>query len=173
MLSKYLAIQDGLSDFVGRAIRWLPILMIGVLLYEIFSRSLFGTPTEWAHESSTMLYGSFCILAGVYTMRHRGHVRSDVIYRCFGQRSKAFCDILGQSISLVCLFIFFKLSLTFAIESWEVLELSTKSTWQPPVYPFKSVVPLAVGLLILQLLAELVRSVFLFIGIDIDDPRER
>lgn len=173
MIGKYLAFQDSLSDFVGRAIRWLTLLMIGVLLYEIASRSLFGVPTEWAHESSTMLYGTLCVLAGAYTMRHRGHVRSDVLYSHFSARAKGFCDTLGLLLTLVCMLVFFKLSLDFAIESWEVREISSKSTWRPPIYPFKSVVPIAVGLIVLQLLAELVRSISHMLGVEIDDPRER
>ncbi len=172
MIAKYLAFQDGLSDFVGRTVRWLTLVMLGVLLFEIASRYLLGSPTEWAHESSTMLYGSFCILAGAYTLKEQAHVRSDVIYSRLGPRVKGLLDTFGLILTIICMIVFFKLSLDFAISSWESKEFSAKSTWQPPLYPFKATVPLAVGLLILQLFAELVRSVVQLLGIEIDDPRK-
>ncbi|WP_261842201.1 TRAP transporter small permease subunit [Aliamphritea ceti] len=173
MISKYLEFQDGLSDLVGRGIRWLTLLMLGVLLFEIGSRYLLGAPTEWAHESSTMLYGSFCILAGAYTLKEQAHVRSDVLYSHLGTKTKGLLDTFGLLLTILCMLVFFKLSLDFAIASWEIREFSSKSTWQPPVYPFKATVPVAVGLLILQLFAELIRSITKMLGIEIDDPRSR
>lgn len=173
MISKYLEFQDGLSDFVGRAIRWLTLVMLGVLLFEIGSRYLLDSPTEWAHESSTMLYGSFCILAGAYTLKEQAHVRSDVLYSHFGNKTKGMLDSFGLLLTIFCMVVFFKLALDFAIASWETREFSSKSTWQPPIYPFKATVPVAVGLIILQLFAELIRSVSRMLGIEIDDPRNR
>lgn len=173
MISKYLELQDGLSDIVGRVIRWMTLMMLGVLLFEIGSRYLLDSPTEWAHESSTMLYGSFCILAGAYTLKEQAHVRSDVIYSHLGTKTKGLLDTFGLVLTIICMVIFFKLSLDFAIASWEIREFSSKSTWQPPIYPFKATVPIAVGLIILQLIAELVRSVVKLLGIEIDDPRNR
>ncbi len=171
MIAKYLAFQDNLSDLVGRVIRWMTLIMLGVLLYEIASRYLLGTPTEWAHESSTMLYGSFCILAGAYTLKEQAHVRSDVLYSHFGPKLKGLCDSFGLLLTIACMAVFFNLSLEFALESWAQKEFSARSTWQPPLYPFKSAIPIAVGLMILQLLAELVRSLVQLTGMDIDDPR--
>ena len=172
-VTRYLVAQDGLSEFVGRAIAWLTLGMIGVLMIEIVSRYFLNAPTLWAHETSTMLYGAFCMLAGCYTLRHRGHVRSEVIWGVLPKRGQAFCDMLIFSAGLVVLAIFFKLSVSFAAESWAVLEYSNKSMWQPPLYPIKTVIPVAVGLVLLQNIAELLRSVLTVFNIDYDDPREQ
>ena len=51
-------------------------------------------------------------------------------------------------------------------------EYSDKSIWQPPLYPIKTVIPIAVGLVILQNIAELLRAVLTLFGIAYDDPRE-
>ncbi|WP_113910611.1 TRAP transporter small permease subunit [Roseovarius dicentrarchi] len=171
-VTRYLVAQDGLSEFVGRAISWMTLGMIGVLMYEIVSRYFLNAPTLWAHESSTMLYGAFCMLAGCYTLRHRGHVRSEVIWGALPRRGQAFCDVIIWSVGLVVLSIFLKMSIVFAAESWAVLEYSNKSIWQPPLYPIKTVIPLAVGLVLLQNIAELVRAVLTLFKVDYDDPRE-
>lgn len=171
-VTRYLVAQDGLSEFVGRAISWLTLVMIGVLVTEIFFRYFLDSPTIWAHETSTMLYGGFCMLAGSYTLRHRGHVRSEVIWGSLSKRGKAACDVITFTLGLIVLTIFFRLAIEFAAESWAKQEYSNKSIWQPPVYPIKTVIPIAVGLVLLQNIAELLRAVLTLLGVDYEDPRE-
>lgn len=172
IVTRYLVAQDGLSEYVGRAISWLTLGMIGVLMIEIVSRYFLDAPTLWAHETSTMLYGAFCMLAGAYTLRHRGHVRSEVIWGALPKRGQAFCDVLIFTMGFVVLSIFLKLAITFAADSWAVREYSNKSMWQPPLYPIKTVIPVAVGLVLLQNMAELLRAVLVLFNVDFDDPRE-
>lgn len=171
LVTRYLVLQDGLSDVVGRAISWLTLAMIGVLVLEIVARYFLNAPTIWAHETSTMLYGAFCMLAGSYTLRHRGHVRSEVIYGLMHPRVKAACDLVVYTLGLVVLGVFLKLAVEFAAHSWEVREYSNKSIWQPVVYPIKTVIPLAVGLVILQNIAEWLRALLTMLGVDFVDPR--
>ncbi len=171
-VTRYLVAQDGLSEYVGRAISWMTLGMIGVLMVEIVSRYFLNSPTLWAHESSTMLYGAFCMLAGCYTLRHRGHVRSEVIWGALPKRGQAFCDVIIWSTGLVVMGIFLKMSIAFAADSWAVLEYSNKSMWQPPLYPIKTVIPLAVGLVLLQNIAELLRATLTLFKVAYNDPRE-
>ncbi|PID35938.1 MAG: C4-dicarboxylate ABC transporter substrate-binding protein [Rhodobacterales bacterium] len=171
LLTRYLVLQDGLSDFVGRAISWLVLGLIGVLMLEIVARYFLNSPTIWAHETSTMLYGAFCILAGTYTLRHRGHVRSEVIYGALNTRWKALMDTIIFAMGLVVLAVFLDMAIDFAAHSWEVREYSNKSIWQPPIYPIKTVIPVAVGLLLLQNIAEFLRAFFTLLGVRYEDPR--
>lgn len=171
MIKKYLRIQDGISEFVGRVISWLALVLILTLVYEVISRYFFNAPTIWGHELSTMIFGAFTILSGSYTLKHLGHVRSDVIYALFPPRLQRFCDVLVYSIGLFVLGIFFLHSIDFAAKSWEAREVSARSIWQPPLYYIKSVIPVAVFLLMLQSVAELVRAVLAFFNVSFDDPR--
>lgn len=171
-VTRYLVIQDGLSEYVGRAISWMTLAMIAVLMLEIVARYFLNSPTIWAHETSTMLYGAFCMLAGSYTLRHRGHVRSEVIYALLGRRGRAFCDVVIFALGLVVLGVFLDMAIEFAAKAWSVREYSNKSIWQPVVYPIKTVIPVAVGLVMLQSLAELLRALLVLFGVDFDDPRE-
>ncbi|KPN63607.1 TRAP transporter small permease subunit [Aliiroseovarius crassostreae] len=171
-VTRYLVIQDGLSEFVGRAISWLTLAMIAVLMLEIIARYFLNSPTIWAHEMSTMLYGGFCILAGAFTLRHGGHVRSEVIWGMLGERARATCDVIIFAIGLLVMGIFFVMAVEFAAESWAVREYSNKSIWQPALYPIKTVIPVAVGLVWLQNLAEFLRAFLTMLGIDFEDPRD-
>lgn len=171
-VTRYLVAQDGLSEYIGRAISWMTLAMISVLMFEIVARYFLNSPTIWAHETSTMLYGAFCMLAGAYTLRHHGHVRSEVIYGNLSKRARAVCDLVIYTLSLVVLAVFLKLAIEFAAHSWSVQEYSNKSVWQPYIYPIKTVIPVAVALLTLQVIAEWLRSLLITFGVDFVDPRE-
>ncbi len=171
-VTRYLVIQDGLSDAVGRAISWLTLAMIAVLMLEIVARYFLNSPTIWAHEMSTMLYGAFCILAGAFTLRHGGHVRSEVIWGMLGKRARATCDVIIFAIGLLVMGVFFVMAVEFAAESWAVREYSNKSIWQPALYPIKTVIPVAVGLVWLQNLAEFLRAFLTMVGVTFVDPRD-
>lgn len=158
-LARCLAGVDRISEGVGKAVSWLCLAMILVLIYEVTARYLFNSPTSWAHESTTMLYGTFCILAGTYTHKHHGHVRSEVFYNLFPTRGKAVLDVLTGALGLVVFGVFFWITFHYAWDSWLMREISSKSTWGPPVYPFKAMLPLAIALMMLQSLAHLLRDV--------------
>ncbi|MFA5522040.1 MAG: TRAP transporter small permease subunit [Castellaniella sp.] len=170
-ISRYLAFQDALSDGVGKLVSWISLVLIIVLLYEVVMRYWLNSPTVWGHELSTMLFGAFGVLTGAYTLRHRAHVRSEVVYALMPRRLQHLCDAIINVLILVAFIIFFSMSLEFALASWQMNEISGRSTWEPVLYPIKSTIPLAVGLLILQTVAELVRSVLLLFNIPFHDPR--
>lgn len=171
-VTRYLRVQDGLSDWVGRVVSWLTLGIIGVLLFEVVARYLFNAPTVWGHELSTMFFGALSILAGSYTLRHQGHVRSDVVYRLLPPRGQAFCDVVIFVLALVVLAVVFRMAVDFTWHAWRIGEFSNRSVWRPPLWPIKATIPLAVGLLMLQCLAELVRGVLRLAGATYDDPRD-
>jgi len=170
--TSYLRFQDGLSEWLGRATSWLTLGIIGVLLYEVVARYIFNAPTVWGHELATMFFGALSILAGSYTLRHRQHVCSDVIYRLMPSRAQAFCDLIVFALGILVLSVFFKMSVEFAYRSWQIGEYSNSSIWRPLVWPIKTTIPVAVGFLILQCVAELVRAAARLLGVQYDDPRD-
>lgn len=149
---------DNLSMWIGKTFAWLSLPMIGVLVYEVAARRLDNSPTDWAHESTTMLYGTFCIVGAVWTLREKSHVRTEVIHQMMPPKLQIFCDILTGLLALAMFGILFWGSFEFAADSWAKSEISSKSTWGVPVYPFKSVIPFAVGLMFLQQLAHILRD---------------
>lgn len=163
-ITRYAALADGVSEGVGRVVSWLGLAMIGVLIFEVTARYLFNSPTTWAHESTTMLYGTLCVLAGAYTHRHHGHVRSEVIYNLFPRRGRALLDVITGLIGLVVFSIFLVVAFNFAWDSWAMQEVSSKSTWGPPIWPFKAMLPLGIALMILQSLAHLLRDLLVLFG---------
>jgi len=91
-------------------------------------------------------------------------VRSEVIYNLFPVRGRAVLDVLTGLIGLVVFAVFFVITFNYAADSWAIKEVSSKSTWAPIVYPFKSMLPLAVGLMILQSIVAVIRNMMIVMG---------
>jgi TRAP-type mannitol/chloroaromatic compound transport system permease small subunit len=149
---------DRLNTHVGKAAGWTIVLLTLAICYEVFSRYVLWAPTQWAFDASYMLYGALFMLAGPYTLARNGHVRGDFLYRAWPPKRQAALD-------LVLYFLFFFpgiLALVyagyqFANFSWIIGERSSNSPGGPPLYQFKSLIPIVGGLMLLQGLAEVAR----------------
>jgi TRAP-type mannitol/chloroaromatic compound transport system permease small subunit len=151
---------DRLSAIVGKIFGWLILVMVGVIVYEVFLRYVLRTPTAWAYDVGYMLYGAIFIMAGAYALSVAAHVRGDVIYRLFSPRTQAILDLV-----LYLLFFFPAIvalvyaGYTFAEFSWRIGERSSSGPGGPPVYHFKTLIPLAASFLLIQGLAEVTRCI--------------
>jgi TRAP-type mannitol/chloroaromatic compound transport system permease small subunit len=159
-MQKLLLFVDKLSTFVGQAFSWLIIGLTLLISWEVFSRYALDNPHAWAFDAMIMLYGTLFMMAGAYTLSKNGHVRGDVLYSFFQPRTQATLDLLLY-------FVFFipgVIALTYAgyfyaAESWAINEHSNITADGPPVYPFKTVIPLAGAVLLLQGLVEIARCI--------------
>ncbi len=164
MLAKVLNFIDSSSVWIGKIFAWMCLIMIGTLIFEVTARYIFNSPTEWAHESTTMLYGTFCMVGSIWTLREKGHVRTEVVYQMLPEKVQVLLDILTGLIILTMLGIFFYASYEYALESWKAKEISSKSTWGVIVYPFKTVIPVVAVLMFIQQLSHTIRDFATLIG---------
>ena len=148
---------DRLSTALGQLFAWLIVGLTLLISWEVFSRYALNNPHDWALDAQIQMYGTLFMLAGAYTLAKNGHVRGDVLYGFFRPRTQATLDLL--------LYLVFFLpgivALTwagwnFAQDALAIRE-STFSATPLPVYPFKFMIPLAGGLLLLQGVVEIVR----------------
>jgi TRAP-type mannitol/chloroaromatic compound transport system permease small subunit len=157
IMQKLLLTIDKISTFVGQAFSWLIVSLTFMISWEVFSRYVLDSPHSWAFDAMIMQYGTLFMMAGAYTLAKNGHVRGDVLYGFFMPRTQATLD-------LILYFLFFLpgvVAMTwagwnFASESAAIKE-STFSATPLPVYPFKFMIPLAGGMLLLQGIVEIVR----------------
>ena len=149
---------DNLSKWSGRTVSWGIFGMVIPICIEVVSRYFFNHPTSWAHELTTMIYGGYCVLLGAYTHLNEGHVRMDAVYRHFSDRTKATVDFFAGLGGLVFLVLFFWVAARIAWESWVIREFSSRTAWEPPMYPFKTALAIAVLLFLLQHIVTLIRS---------------
>jgi TRAP-type mannitol/chloroaromatic compound transport system permease small subunit len=145
--------------------------------YEVFVRYVLNSPTVWSFDMMLQMYGALLLMAGPYALAQDAHVRGDVLYRLFPVRWQARLDFL-----LYLLFFFpgmmalFWFGWEIAQDSWRYKEVSINSPAGIQVYFFKTLIPLAGFLMMLQGVAELMRCyIAMHTGIwpeRIDDVRE-
>lgn len=151
---------DTITRWAGQAAAWLVPLLILELVYDTAARYLFNAPTAWSYDLSYMLYGAIFMLGAAHTLHIDRHVRIDTFYGKRSRRGKALIDCVGYLLFFfpaVGSLVFFGSG--FALRSWKMLEVSGESMWQPPIYPFKTLLPLAGALLLLQGAAQFLRCV--------------
>jgi TRAP-type mannitol/chloroaromatic compound transport system permease small subunit len=151
---------DRLSYWSGKAFAWLIVALTFVVSIEVFKRYILNHPTAWIFDFNNMLYGTLFMMCGAYTLAAAGHVRADFVYIYLRPRAQAALD-------LALYFVFFIPGILgliyagadYAALSWKIGEHSTVTAEGPPVYHFKTVIPVAGALVMLQGLAEIVRCV--------------
>jgi TRAP-type mannitol/chloroaromatic compound transport system permease small subunit len=152
---------DQLSEWSGRLFCWLAVPLVAGLTYEVIARYLFHAPTIWAYDVTYMLYGSHFMLGAAYTLYKGGHIRTDVFYQNWSARTRGLVDAaLYLFLFFPGMAFFFWMGLEEALHAWDIREVSDASPWRPPIYHFKSVIPVAAALLIVQGASEFLKSAY-------------
>jgi TRAP-type mannitol/chloroaromatic compound transport system permease small subunit len=159
-MQKLLLTVDKISTFVGHAFSWLIVALTFMITWEVFSRYALDHPHSWAFDAMIIQYGTLFMMAGAYTLSKAGHVRGDVLYGFFEPRTQATIDLILYIIFFIPgVFAMTYAGYYFAAESWAINEHSNITADGPPLYHFKSVLPLAGGFLLLQGVVEIIRCV--------------
>ena len=159
-MQKVLLTIDKISTFVGHTFSWLIVSLTFLITYEVFSRYALDAPHPWAFDVMLMMYGTLFMMSGAYTLSKNGHVRGDVLYGFFPPRLQAALD-------LTLYLVFFLPGVValcwagyyYAAESWAILEHSSITAEGPPIYPFKTIIPIAGSFLLVQGIVEIIRCI--------------
>ena len=132
---------DQLSKTIGHAFAWCIVILTFGTCYEVFVRYVLNDPTSWAFDLSYLMYGAVFYMAGAYTLSRGGHVRADMFYRLWPERTQAMVELV-----LYVLFFFPGiLALVVAgggygIESMRMREVSVNSPAGVPIWPLKMMI---------------------------------
>jgi TRAP-type mannitol/chloroaromatic compound transport system permease small subunit len=151
---------DTVSYWSGKASAWLIVALTFVVSVEVFKRYILNAPTAWIFDFNNMLYGTLFMMCGAYTLAAAGHVRADFVYIYLKPRAQAALDL----VLYVLFFVPGILGLIYAgadyaALSWKIGEHSTVTAEGPPVYHFKTVIPVAGVLVMMQGLGEILRCI--------------
>ncbi|MGF1486696.1 MAG: TRAP transporter small permease subunit [Prochloraceae cyanobacterium] len=159
-MKRFLFLIDAINTWVGKAFSWLIVSLTVTVAYSVVARYVFRAPVDWSVDWSYIFYGTFFMMGGAYTLARNGHVRGDMIYHSLPVKTQAILD-------LILYFLFFLPGVTalvvsgfrYAADSWSIMEQSSATTAATPIYLFKSFIPLAGVLLLLQGIAEIIRCI--------------
>jgi TRAP-type mannitol/chloroaromatic compound transport system permease small subunit len=149
---------EQLSIWIGRAFGWCILILTLSVAYEVFVRYVLNAPTVWAFDMMVQMYGALFLMAGPYALAQDTHVRADVFTRFLSARGQARIDFVLYIVfffpAMVALVWY---GWEIAMDSWRYKEVSWNSPARIQIYYFKTLIPLAGGLFIIQGVAECMR----------------
>jgi TRAP-type mannitol/chloroaromatic compound transport system permease small subunit len=138
-----------LVEWVGKITEWAVIPLTLFIVFEVVTRRVFNQPHLWTYPICEQIYSFHFLMYSAYALILGAHVRVDVIYGGLSKKKKLLCDLITYPIML--LFpsaIIMWQGINYARVSWLRREV-TQNIIQIPVYPIKTIIPLAFFLLFL------------------------
>lgn len=150
--------MDRLSIAISRVAMFVTAFIVAIMFYEVIMRYIFRKPTLWVNEMSLWLGGITYLLAGLYVMQQRGHIRIFILYDMVPRSVQRVFDVL--STLFICIF---SAAIVYggSKEAWEkLMRWETFGTaWDPPIpATMKPLVIVTVILIAMQAVSNLIKD---------------
>ena len=156
-----------LDRWVDRGGRWFSylILISGLaIVYEVVARYVFGAPTIWSHETTTLLCALCFAYGGSYCLARNSHIRIVILYDRVSPKYRRYLDIFNTFAGLIwgCMLVY--AASTLVKKSWltplgEFHMETSASAWDPPFPALtKAFLMLALIVMTLQFLLRLIKT---------------
>ena len=160
---------DRLSAWSGKAISWIILLSTFLISYDILMRYLSKPLGDFIHaiwftysysyDMSYYLYAILFMVGGAYTLSRAQHVRGDMFYRSWPVKVQGAVDLALYLFAFwPAIIALISVGAQWAAYSWSIHERSFTSGAAPPIYPLKTVIPIAAALMGVQGIAETLRA---------------
>ena len=166
LIVKYVKWVDYISTRFGRLAMYTIFLMIGTLLLGAVTRNILNIPLSWTVEMAQFTMTAYYILGGAYSMQLNSHVRMDLLYDRYSDKTKAKIDVwtnLFLVFYLVCLLVGSISSTIYAIE----YEQRKFSQWNPSMVPIKLIMVFGIILMLLQTISTFFKDIAKSRGMEI------
>lgn len=161
-LRSLLSFLDRAGLLAGKLFSFLIFVVMVIIVFEVISRWLFNSPTEWVHEASTMCYGIFFIMGGGYAFIKGEHVRMDVFYSRLSEKGKAIIDIATFIFLISYPLVIIWYGGKTAYHSFMINE-HTQTVWGPPIYPSKMILVIGTLLVFVAGCTKFVRDILIVV----------
>ncbi|MEQ8346378.1 MAG: TRAP transporter small permease subunit [Sneathiellaceae bacterium] len=145
------------------------LVLFILLLGDVVMRYVQQSPIAWSAQASKLIFGVYAIIGGGYLLARREHVNVDLFYGGLSRRRQAAVDIATSFLFFLFLGVLLTESYSMAEDSIARLEVSYETTWRPPIWPSKSLIFVAAGLLLLQGAIKLVADIMILLGLPVDE----
>ena len=143
---------DAVNKVVGKFAMYMVFIMMGILLYESISRTIFDKPHIWAVEMAQFTMAAYYLLGGGYSMILKGHVRMDLLYGRWSTRKQGLVDAITMPF-LIFYLVFLLVGAYSSIEYAVMYGQRNRSAWAPLMAPIKIIMGSGILLMLLQAIA--------------------
>ena len=148
---------DHISKFIGLGVSQLYLLCALITCYEVISRYVFDSPTQWAFETVMVLCASAWMLSAGYITLHKRHIGITVIYIMVSKAKQWYLDLFAYVIGVIALWFFVDDTLVRAIESVMMTERAGSAWNSPQPLILKTMLVSGATIYLVQLLVNLYR----------------
>ena len=154
---------DRFIDLVGRAFSWLALAVALVMGANVLAAlRLFARAESGRRNSSGILLVPLTLVGMSYALRHGEHVRVDVLFTTFSDRTKDLINAVSAVLAMIFSLLVIWLSFAFVAQSWTIGEGSPNPGGIGALYLMKAMIPLGFALLFLQSLAQAIQALVRF-----------
>ena len=140
---------DAVNTVVGKFTMYMVFGMIGLLLFEPVSRTIFDKPLIWSMEVAQFTMAAYWLLGGGYSMILKGHVRMDLLYGRWSKKRQALADVF-TGLFLIFYIVLLLFGAYSSIEYAVIYGQRNRSAWAPLMAPIKIIMGTGVLLMLLQ-----------------------
>ncbi len=151
-VESYVRRVERLNWLIGRATIYMIFAMMGVLFYSSVSKTFF-VPALWTLEFAQFLMAAYFLLGGAYSVQLNGHVRMDLLYGRWSERTQSKWDVFTSLFLVGYLVLLLYGSLSSTYYAFEYGERSY-SSWRPYMWPVKVTMTVGIVLMLLQAIAQ-------------------
>lgn len=165
MVVAAIGLIDRLTEIIGRVISWLTLIMVFLVVTVVVMRYFLEMGSIALQELVTYIHAMVFMLGIAFTLKRGGHVRVDIFYRDFPAQRKALVDLLGGLFFLIPVtLLIFVTSWDYVAASWAITETSAENNGLPFIYLLKTLMLIMPGMLLLQGIAEVLKSGLILSG---------
>lgn len=154
-----MGLRSGISRFtdaVGRATSWLALVIVVLMATNVILRYTLSYGSVWAQELEWHLLTPLIMFGIGYALLHGEHVRVDVLYDKFSERTKRWVEVVSQVLCILISLIIIWLSIKYVQQAYAVGEQSPDPGGLTHRWILKAIIPLGFAFLVLQSLATLI-----------------
>ena len=150
---------DRLTDVIGEWTSWVALVIVVLMSVNVVLRYLFSVGSVWSQELEWHLLVPLILFGMSYAQRHGEHVRVDILYAKYSERTKALVDLLSAFLAIALSVIVIWLSIHYVEQAYVIDEGSPDPGGIPHRFLIKSLIPIGFALLLLQSMANAIACV--------------
>jgi len=149
-----------LTDWIKTVSKWLIVLIVAIVFYDVFMRYVLNKPTSWAWSLTYMLGACFYALGFAYNWLHDGNTRVDILYQRFSPKTKLWIDLIFTLLFAIPIIAIVTVLLgTDTLFALKVKQVDDMSYWKPITWPYKTGVTIGFVFLFIQIIATFLKDV--------------
>lgn len=151
---------DRFNLFIGDVAAWLAIPLTIVVGLEVGLRYFANNPTKWAYDTAWMVFSTYFLLGGAYTMAKKKHVRIDLLYGLLPEKAQTIYELVFFIVLFLPVMTILGIRSTeYAMNAWQTGQSLSTTGWGFPAAPIRTFIPIAFYLLAIQGVAEVLRNI--------------